>query len=316
MAGPAAAVVVAGEAWQQRHRIFAVAAGVGGGVLGLMLAAVTVLSGPGTFSGTGGATVAIPAGYAALYVTAAAQQCPGMPWTLLAAVGGVESGNGANMGPSSAGALGPMQFLPATFAEYAPGAAPAAIMDPAVAIPAAARDLCANGVLANPQGALAAYGAAADDPAAGAAYASAVLQRQRDILAAGAGLLGAPGITLSPDAALDAATARLDPRLVTLLETLGQASPITVGTLITGHSTDVAGTDRVSNHVGGRAADITTVAGQAVTPTNLAAHQLVEDLAAMQPPERPDEVGSPFADVVPSPRWFPETDHIHVGYDG
>jgi membrane-bound lytic murein transglycosylase B len=42
-----------------------------------------------------------------------------MSWTLLAAVGQVESGHGRNNGPSSAGAIGPMQFMPATFAAYA-----------------------------------------------------------------------------------------------------------------------------------------------------------------------------------------------------
>jgi soluble lytic murein transglycosylase-like protein len=35
-------------------------------------------------------------------------------WSILAAVGKVESEHGRNMGPSSAGAMGPMQFLPST----------------------------------------------------------------------------------------------------------------------------------------------------------------------------------------------------------
>ena len=34
---------------------------------------------------------------------------------MLAAIGQIESGDGANTGPSSAGALGPMQFLPSTW---------------------------------------------------------------------------------------------------------------------------------------------------------------------------------------------------------
>jgi membrane-bound lytic murein transglycosylase B len=50
---------------------------------------------------------------------AAARTCTGLPWTLLAAVGQVESGHGRNDGPSPAGAIGPMQFLPATFAAHA-----------------------------------------------------------------------------------------------------------------------------------------------------------------------------------------------------
>lgn len=59
-----------------------------------------------------------PADFFALY-RSAATTCPGMDWTLLAAVGQVESGHGRNVGPSSAGAIGAMQFMPATFAMFA-----------------------------------------------------------------------------------------------------------------------------------------------------------------------------------------------------
>jgi membrane-bound lytic murein transglycosylase B len=62
--------------------------------------------------------LAIPHDYLAVYQQAATT-CPGMDWPLLAAVGQVESGHGRNTGPSSAGAIGPMQFMPATFAAYA-----------------------------------------------------------------------------------------------------------------------------------------------------------------------------------------------------
>ena len=58
----------------------------------------------------------VPTDWDALYRQAAAERCPGMPWTLLAAVGQVESRHGRDTGPSTAGAVGPMQFMPATFA--------------------------------------------------------------------------------------------------------------------------------------------------------------------------------------------------------
>ena len=53
-----------------------------------------------------------------LYKASAEEYCPGLSWTVLAAINEIESGDGANEGPSSAGALGPMQFLPSTWAEW------------------------------------------------------------------------------------------------------------------------------------------------------------------------------------------------------
>jgi len=90
---------------------------------------------------------AIPPIYLALF-KAAALTCPGMDWHLLAAIGQVESHDGQNMGPSSAGAEGPMQFLPSTFAHYAVDGNHDGVLDiwnPADAIFTAANDMCQNG---------------------------------------------------------------------------------------------------------------------------------------------------------------------------
>jgi len=98
--------------------------------------------------------LSIPAGYERAY-RAAATTCPGLDWTLLAAVGQVESGHGRNNGPSSAGAIGPMQFMPATFAAYAVDGDGDQVTDPwnpADAIPTAARYLCASGAGRGVQG--------------------------------------------------------------------------------------------------------------------------------------------------------------------
>jgi hypothetical protein len=78
----------------------------------------------------------------------AATTCPGLSWTVLAAIGQIESGHGRNAGRSSAGALGPMQFMPATWRAYGvdgDGDRRADIMNPYDAVPGAARYLCANG---------------------------------------------------------------------------------------------------------------------------------------------------------------------------
>jgi membrane-bound lytic murein transglycosylase B len=74
----------------------------------------------------------------------------GVPWQHLAAVNLVETGLGRIRGTSVAGAQGPMQFLPSTWAAYGEGD----IDDPRQAIRAAARYLRANGAPGNMAGAL------------------------------------------------------------------------------------------------------------------------------------------------------------------
>ena len=104
---------------------------------------------------TSAATSKIPPAMLALYQEAAST-CPGLPWTILAAIGTVESDNGqSNLpgvhgGANAVGAEGIMQFESATFAAYDEpvppgGAVPPSPYDPADAVYAAARLLCANG---------------------------------------------------------------------------------------------------------------------------------------------------------------------------
>ena len=75
----------------------------------------------------------------------------GVNWAILAAVNFVETRFGRILGPSTAGALGPMQFLPSTWEQYGAGGD---IRDPRDAILGAARYLRASGALRNPYGAL------------------------------------------------------------------------------------------------------------------------------------------------------------------
>jgi hypothetical protein len=111
------------------------------------------LTAPSGLSGaaTAAAEALIPADYLTWYMDAAAS-CPGLPWPVLAGIGTVESGNGqsglpgVDSGANYAGAEGPMQFEPATFAQYATGPdQPLSPYDPADAIYTAATMLCANG---------------------------------------------------------------------------------------------------------------------------------------------------------------------------
>nr|WP_184943248.1 lytic murein transglycosylase [Planomonospora venezuelensis] len=95
----------------------------------------------------GRVTVGRPGSYLELYRKSAAI-CPGLSWTVLAAIGQVESSHGRNNGPSSAGAQGPMQFMPATWKAYGvdgDGDGAADIWSPYDAVPSAANYLCANG---------------------------------------------------------------------------------------------------------------------------------------------------------------------------
>jgi len=152
------------------------------GALGLVRSVVALISAPGTglaaltravrgAAGSGDTVVSLrseqllpvqrtvpggkPASYLQLFQQSAALYCPGLSWTVLAAIGQIESGDGSNMGPSSAGALGPMQFLPSTWATWGITAFgepdPPNIMDPYDAVPSAARYLCAAGA-ATPAG--------------------------------------------------------------------------------------------------------------------------------------------------------------------
>ncbi len=145
-----------GRAWSEidRRRI-AVAA-----VVSLLLIAVLWFEGWGSGDDDGGPDLPvgdwpasdtaegdIPPDLLRVYVEAATN-CPGLPWPVVAAIGKVETDHNRAPGTSSAGAQGPMQFLPATWTEYqadGDGDGVADINDEDDAIYGAARYLCANG---------------------------------------------------------------------------------------------------------------------------------------------------------------------------
>jgi cell wall-associated NlpC family hydrolase len=173
----------------------ALVAGAGGGS-----AATSTGGGPGA----GGP--AVPAVWEQLDQGAAAT-CPGLGWGVLAAIGRVESDSGRSNAPgvasgaNAAGAEGPMQFEPATFAAYATvgpgGVAPPSPYDPVDAVYSAAHLLCADGAGTSPG----LYGAV-DDYNHTATYVATVLVLARALEAD-------PGLATAPATALGFAAGQL-----------------------------------------------------------------------------------------------------------
>jgi hypothetical protein len=120
--------------------------GQGGKVVNLV---AYTLNTAGSLPVEANAPTGVPANWIDLFKASAAQYCPGLSWTVLAAIGEIESGDGANEGPSSAGAEGPMQFLPSTWAIWGTRGfgqtGTPDIWNPLDAVPSAARLLCASG---------------------------------------------------------------------------------------------------------------------------------------------------------------------------
>jgi hypothetical protein len=184
-------------------------------LLAIPLAAFTLLIGGvlsvavifgATTPGCGGEAVGslnskVPPRLAPLYGAAATRFHLGARGpSILAAINSVESGFGANTGPSSAGAEGPMQFIPSTWAAYGvdgAGDGTRDITNPADAIFAAANYLHASGAPGDWHAAILAYNHAEW-------YVAEVEATARRFAAAGS---TAPGVCLA--AAPNEAVARM-----------------------------------------------------------------------------------------------------------
>jgi len=300
------------------------------GMFGLALA----LSGASAADAGGGqpspserAVADIPPELLAVYQEAAAKTC-NMDWTVLAAIGSIESDHGrsnepgVHSGANAAGAMGPMQFLADTWAAYGVDAdhdGTADVYNATDAIWGAARYLCANG---------------AGDPARlrdaiwnynhASWYVDKVLGLAASYAAAPAGvfhgeagaLLNNPNLSLSPAARKDLADGVIDQRVIDFLAWASGRHRIAVSVLRTGHPQFVHGTDRVSNHWYGRAADIFAVDGEQVTASSGPPRAFAQETVALGP-GRPDEIGLPWADLVGAPGVFSDSDHqdhIHAGW--
>ncbi len=305
--------------------------------LSVLLLPVLVLGAAAGGSGlqtapSGVALADIPPDYLALYQAAGERY--GLPWELLAAVGKVECDHGRLPHPAcsvegaenEAGAGGPMQFLAPSWARYgvdADGDGRASRWSPADAIFAAANYLRASGAPEDVRAALFAYNHSA-------AYVEQVLAWAERYRATAQVALGDPGalapavlahprIALRPEAEADVRAGRVDPRVLAALLALGQSFRLgSIGPFVTGHAEFVAGTSRRSNHFFGRAVDISAIDGQPVSSRNEAAAAAARAIATLPGELRPDEVGTPFAELERLPGFFSDeahADHLHLGYD-
>ena len=109
---------------------------------------------------SGAALEDIPANYLPIYKSAA--QAEGLDWAIVAGVGKIESDHGRNAVESSAGALGPMQFMPLTWEDKGVdgnGDGQKDINDPEDSIPAGAKYLRELGAPGDYRDALCQYNA-------------------------------------------------------------------------------------------------------------------------------------------------------------
>ena len=242
----------------------------------------------------------------------------GIPWPMLAAVGRVECRHGLDPScsrPNEAGAEGPMQFLPATFARWswASGSPAPSPYDAEDAVYAAAAKLAADGVNGDPTKALLSYNRSRAYVADVMAWALWYGWSPPDSSLLRESVLNHPRIGLRPGAAADVEAGRVDPRVLTALLFAATEHRLShVGPFVSGHSYFVAGTGRPSNHAFGRAVDIPVVDGRPVSPGNRAAMGVIERARYAEP----DEIGSPWPKPVDDAHTFTEghDDHLHFGW--
>jgi len=289
----------------------------------------------------------VPRRYLTLYIRAATT-CPKLTWQVLAGIGKIESNHGRSQAPGVRSGVnsfgccaGPMQFNlrngpPSTWDAFGRGGN---VYDPADAIPAAARKLCANG-LAAPEPAtdlcpqvlggralhlaLRRYNNACWYVHEVVTWAHRYTTTRAPTLPRSAdpfvvALAHNPRIRATSshgcDPGPDLASGRLDLRVESLLAVLAERWTIRLSCVATGHSKYVQGTLRVSNHTVWRAVDIDQVNGTAVRAGNPTAEAVVRWLDGLQGPLRPSEIGSPFP-LGHRPYFTDENHqgHIHVGY--
>jgi soluble lytic murein transglycosylase-like protein len=224
-----------------------------------------------------------------IYQAAAVQY--GVPWQILAAINEIETNYGLDQSVSTAGAVGWMQFMPATWMQYGVDALNAGYADPynpVDAIFAAARYLRAAGAASNLHTAIFAYNHSEE-------YVSSVFLR-------------AKLISTYPKPVIATLTGLIDDRLPVTGAQLawGSLPPAVSPSSATGNATAVPGTPPASADRGstGAAAPTGTSAsaqqGSSMPAAPAAAAPVAAGQAALkpQPPQLVDLMSAPNASVV------------------
>ena len=98
-----------------------------------------------------------------------------------------------------------------------------------------------------------------------------------------ASLLDSPRLSAAPNVRTFLASGGVDPRMVSVLDSA-----------LANHTIGLGQVEAVSDPVHVQAVDIVSVDGQPVGPNNFGARDLVTEIAALDPSQRPDEIGTPW----------------------
>ncbi len=235
-------------------------------------------------------------------------------------------------------AVGPMQFIPASWEAFGRDANNDGTNDPhnifdaalgAVGLLCRASPVDMNASADQLRNALFSYNHSSgyvDDVMARIGYYDLVFGGQRGT-ADVAGLLANPNFGVCAAARTDLETGVVDPRAVRLMSMIVQTHSILVCPLKSGHYQCVGGGSLASrpnctesHHWYGRGIDIGVVDGTAVNSSNAGAYAIVDWLADLPAGDelRPT-VGSPWPEFGALPGFFHDadhTDHLHLGFCG
>jgi membrane-bound lytic murein transglycosylase B len=257
-----------------------------------------------------------------------------LPWPILAAINEIETDFGRNVAVSSAGAIGWMQFMPATWAMYGVDADHNGTKDPRSprdAIFAAARYLRASGARTNLRRAIFAYNHAGW-------YVDSVLLRAERIAAQQGErnhrlsrlldartrrlereVLSDPRITIYDCGRRDIAAHRIDRRVLIVLRFLAWSGlDPTVTSLECGHGYYTS-SGNVSEHSSGNAVDISAINGVPILGNQgpgSVAEATIRELLTLRGAGRPHQIISlmSFDDTDNTFAMGDHADHIHVGF--